>query len=335
MNPSSLSHTQHNNQLIVSSLSNFFDIRGRYTFQNGQHDFVTVIKQLTSKGVWLIGFRGHVLRAHSQVPLLRGARIPVTLHLYNDTLLLHITQTDTQVSAPLNDQNILLHNPQFQRAFSMLIEKGFTRHLLTLATMLMNVHEDHRVYDSYSRHQQNAHYHHPNDDSESPAKEHASAGNKIKRSGAHNDFLTLFNYLPGVDAHWMVFPIMPDFSLYGSIRVRMVLPTRRIESATVVGAQWTHVGGVSSESARQHARSTHKHAQWAIHVHALHTSHQAVTVYAQSADTLARFNSLIPRIARRLSILGVTKVEAKAWSNNFDGFDRPQTKDMPVVNIHV
>ena len=336
MNPSSLPHIQHNNQLVIPSLSKVFDVGGRYTFQNGQHDSVTVIKKLTSTGVWLIGFRGHVLRAHSQVPLLRGARVPVTLYLHNDTLLLRITQTDTHVSASFDDQNISLYNPQFQRAFSMLIEKGFTRHLFSLATMLMNAHEDHKVYGSYSRHQHNSQYRHSNDDSESPSEEHASAGNEIKRGGARNDFLTLFNYLPGVESHWMVFPfIISDFLLYGSIRMRMALPARRIESATVIGAQWTHEGGSSSEFAHQHAQPAHETIQWAIHVHALHTSHQAVTLYAQSADILARFNSLAPRISRRLSILGVNKVQAKAWSNNFDGFDRPQTNNMPVVNIHV
>lgn len=333
---SPLSHNHH--QITIPSLSSLFDSDARYQFHTGQRASIEVIKQLSDDGVWLIGFKGRALRARSTVPLVRGARLPVTLFVDQDTLLLRIAAADRGSAV----RQFSGSGAEFERAIAMLIDKGFSRDLPTLAQLLLHGRpEQHGYYGGGSAYkhsgggddgghggghgggggdQQQRDEQRERRDADEEQERNSRATPPIS-AGDRERLLMLFNLLPsdsGGDC-WRVVPFeLGEPPICGTIRMRIRVTSGAAEEAVVVID-----------------RSDLAHGRWAISVRALNAAHPRVTIYAENAPLLHSVQRLQQRLTRLLQHAGVEEVIVKRWDYAFDGFSEEGRAVSGGVNINV
>jgi len=307
-------------QLAIPSLSRLFGSAYRGTFREGERAVITVIKQLHRKGGWLIGLKGHVLRAESHIALSRGARLPVSVHIEGDALFLRIRAATQEPALASATDAALRHYPEFRRVMALLSEKGFTGTLSSLASILV------RNYESNDPRRNQGERHSAGKDERGsaaknidevlPASEDAERLTE-EQSGA----LALFNHLSEGRHHWMMLPFsVPDFSLYGAIRICLDTELQRIEHAAVVIE-----------------RSPVTDKRWAIATGALYLPAIGVTLYAEDDATVRYLSTLLPLFKERLRIYGVNNVEVVLWNDDsdFDGFMRYKDSASAVSGVDV
>lgn len=328
-NAESIAHNQSIFSLGASS---------RFNIHSGLTTTITVIKQLTKEGVWLIGFRGTVVRAHTSLALHGGQNLTVRTAIVDGalylmranqeqaathTLLARDTHPDSALlnalirnsypisaSAILHIKRILRSSPkpsaEMIRCAAIIADKGLHGNLHQLLDAICCA----RPHTSHHQQRERRERHNLAPDSQQRQERAAITQNNDER-------LRIFNQRAGSADMWQVIPFHETrYNISGSIRLHYAKNTLQLTDAVV----------------RMHA-----HSAWAIEIRSIHTEHTTVAIHCQDTRFAKQVSQRIEKIKPNLKQLGVAVITAQRWSAEYDGFTATTEQNTPYepINYHV